>query len=90
MKIDYARASANEQDPTAQRNCLVALGVALDDIDNDHRRTGQFILARVFAKRWQQSGEVTPSLSLHSTTSHVLSQTLAEPERQRLRPHRSR
>ncbi|MGO4807068.1 recombinase family protein [Arthrobacter sp. 2MCAF15] len=40
MKIGYARVSTNDQDLTAQRNALVALGVEENQIFVDHGLTG--------------------------------------------------
>ena len=40
MKIGYARVSTNDQDLTAQRNALLALGVEEKQIFRDHGLTG--------------------------------------------------
>src|SRR6476659_9584208 len=40
LKVGYARCSTDDQDVTAQRNALEALGVASDRISVDHGFTG--------------------------------------------------
>lgn len=40
MNIGYARVSTNDQDPTAKRNALLALGVEVKQISVSHGLTG--------------------------------------------------
>ena len=67
MKIGYARVSTNDQDLTAQRNALLALGVEEKQIFVDHGLTGATVCGLGFAKRWRRAGLAIPSWSQSST-----------------------
>ena len=56
--IGYARVSTDEQDLTAQRDALTALGVAPDRIYVDHGLTGR--PGPGCARRWPPAAPATP------------------------------
>jgi Resolvase, N terminal domain len=61
LLVGYARVSTEQQDLTAQRNGLRALGVGDDRIYVDHGLTGTNGTAPVSGSRWPPAEQATHS-----------------------------
>ena len=59
LLIGYARVSTDEQDLTAQREALAALGVSAERIYVDHGLTGTNRDRPGCARRWPRAGRAT-------------------------------
>ena len=71
LLIGYARCSTDQQDLTAQRDALAALGVAPTRIYVDHGLTDTTRKGRDCGKQWPPAGKETPWWSPNSTGSPV-------------------
>ncbi len=60
LLIGYARVSTDAQDLTAQREGLLALGVAPGRIYVDHALTAPTASVRGCGRRWPPAGRATP------------------------------
>lgn len=60
LLIGYARCSTDQQDLTAQRDALAALGVAPARIYVDHGLTGTNRDRPACGRRWPRAGKATP------------------------------
>ncbi|MDR6506071.1 DNA invertase Pin-like site-specific DNA recombinase [Arthrobacter oryzae] len=62
LLVGYARVSTEQQDLTAQRDALSALGITPDRIYVDHGLTGTDRNRPAFVKRWRRAGMAIRSL----------------------------
>jgi resolvase-like protein len=77
LSIGYARVSTEEQDVTAQREALAALGVSTERIYVDHGSPAPTAIAPGCARRWRHAATATRSSLPSSTGSHAHCPTLA-------------